>query len=226
MRNGFCGTVALSALMFCASQALAQLDVSQPGITPPVATTSHVTTQSDYPVLSRELNEQGNVLVQYTVKEDGTVGDVSVVKSSGYPRLDDASVAMVKQRWLFKPATKDGKPIAVRNRANIIWKVEGPLTVMPDSPFTVITMKPEDYPAEARALQQEGYVGLVLVIGEHGEVLRSTITKSSGSPSLDAASTDFAKKQHFSPGQMNGKTVRTGIGLLVVWSLRDQPAPK
>ena len=79
---------------------------------PPIALTSHAVTADDYPPVSIRLEEQGKVAVEYLVKEDGRVGECAVTGSSGKARLDDAACTMVKRRWLFKPATRNGKPVA------------------------------------------------------------------------------------------------------------------
>src|ERR1051325_4114300 len=74
--------------------------------TPPIATTSHAVTAADYPAESVKLGEQGATRIRYVILEDGSVGDVEVLKSSGYARLDKASVSLVKSKWRFKPATE------------------------------------------------------------------------------------------------------------------------
>jgi TonB family protein len=57
---------------------------------------------------------QGNVELEAVVRTDGTVGDISVLKSLDQKYgLDDAAVSAAKQ-WVFKPGTKDGKPVNVR----------------------------------------------------------------------------------------------------------------
>lgn len=59
---------------------------------------------------------QGETSLEVTVRADGTVGHVRVLKSLE-PSLDrQAQVAAAY--WLFTPATRDGKPVAVR--ANLI----------------------------------------------------------------------------------------------------------
>ena len=64
----------------------------------------------EYPSGSLRLEEEGKVALSYLVKIDGSVTDVTVVKSSGYKRLDTAAVQQVSQ-WRFKPSTLDGKPV-------------------------------------------------------------------------------------------------------------------
>jgi len=63
-----------------------------------------------YPPAAREARIEGTVLVQAHVSEQGTVDDVRVTKS--IPGLDAAAIACLRQ-WRFKPATSEGKPIAV-----------------------------------------------------------------------------------------------------------------
>ncbi len=48
-------------------------------------------------------------LVRFTVKEDGTVEDVSVLRSN-HPDYEEPLLKAVRQ-WTFKPALKDGKPV-------------------------------------------------------------------------------------------------------------------
>lgn len=53
-----------------------------------------------------------SVKLTYRVTETGTVEDVKVVQSSGDPRVDERVVACVSG-WTYKPATRDGVPVAV-----------------------------------------------------------------------------------------------------------------
>ena len=64
----------------------------------------------EYPKAARDAGVQGTVRVMAWVKTDGTVGDTRVVKSIA--ALDAAAVAAVKQ-LRFKPASFQGKPVAV-----------------------------------------------------------------------------------------------------------------
>lgn len=91
------------------------------GITPPRAANNHAVT--GYPEMSRHNNEEGIVTLHFTVNVDGTVGDVSVTKSSGYRDLDQAAIDTVTRNWRYYPAMKDGKPIAVRISANVNWEL-------------------------------------------------------------------------------------------------------
>ena len=50
--------------------------------------------------------------VRFTINEDGSVGDVEVVKSSGVAALDEALIEKIST-WRFNPATDaNGNPVA------------------------------------------------------------------------------------------------------------------
>jgi TonB family protein len=67
----------------------------------------------NYTEEARRQKIEGIVELDAVVLEDGTVGDVVVTKSLDKEYgLDDESVKTMK-KWLFKPGTKDGKPVAV-----------------------------------------------------------------------------------------------------------------
>jgi TonB family protein len=55
---------------------------------------------------------QGNVLLSMIVTADGTVRDPQVTQSLDKD-LDKKAVECVK-KWRFEPATRDGKPVAMR----------------------------------------------------------------------------------------------------------------
>lgn len=55
-----------------------------------------------YPTMSHRLNEQGAVRLDIRVEANGTASNVRVVRSSGFPRLDDAAVKAAL-RWRYIP---------------------------------------------------------------------------------------------------------------------------
>ena len=62
------------------------------------------TMRPPYPRHAREMGWEGTVVLRVEVKPDGTVGEVSVHRTSGYPALDEAALTAVK-RWRFAPPT-------------------------------------------------------------------------------------------------------------------------
>jgi periplasmic protein TonB len=80
-------------------------------------------TQPDYPPASKRLGEAGTVLLNVYVLEDGKVGEATVQKSSGFPRLDEAAVREVKRSWRLTPGTKNGKPAAMYGQFAVTFKL-------------------------------------------------------------------------------------------------------
>lgn len=76
------------------------------------------------PVVVKEVHPKGDktarVEFDCVVLEDGTVSIVKILKSSD-SRLDDAATAAMKQ-WLFKPGTRDGRPMKVRVSVEVSFK--------------------------------------------------------------------------------------------------------
>ncbi len=65
----------------------------------------------EYPMLSRRLGEEGQVLLRVRVSAEGLPLAVEVKRSSGFQRLDEAARAAVK-RWKFVPARRGEEPVA------------------------------------------------------------------------------------------------------------------
>ncbi len=50
-----------------------------------------------YPPLSRRMAESGRVLIRFQIARDGQFSNVTVLKSSGYERLNSAALALVQE---------------------------------------------------------------------------------------------------------------------------------
>lgn len=77
-----------------------------------------------YPSIAIRLNHEGVTTLGFTVNADGSVSDVHVVESSGHNELDEAAVTETTC-WHYKPAVKDGKPVAVLWKATVTWRIRG-----------------------------------------------------------------------------------------------------
>lgn len=103
------------------SNAITQVQNKAP-VPPPPAPPAQITAprvegkahdcNSQYPPLSRRLSEQGTVTLHFSVQADGSVTSVTVAKSSGFSRLDEAAIQCANG-WRYFPATNNGKPFAV-----------------------------------------------------------------------------------------------------------------
>ncbi len=68
--------------------------------------------QPDYPPASKRAGEEGSVVLKICVNESGRPTEVTVVKSSGFERLDEAATNFAMRNWRLVPGKVDGKPIA------------------------------------------------------------------------------------------------------------------
>ena len=71
-----------------------------------------------YPVESRRKKEQGTVELLLILAADGRVETISITRSSGFARLDDAALSAVR-RWRWAPTLRDGAPVKVRGVVEI-----------------------------------------------------------------------------------------------------------
>jgi protein TonB len=69
-----------------------------------------------YPRTARRQGWEGTVVLDIEMLADGTVGDIKIAKSSGYPVLDQAAQKAVK-KWRHIPVQSNGT--AVTRRANL-----------------------------------------------------------------------------------------------------------
>lgn len=63
-----------------------------------------------YPVESRRKREEGAVRLRVVITPDGLVKAISVARSSGFERLDEAALDTVR-KWKFKPGMQAGNPV-------------------------------------------------------------------------------------------------------------------
>lgn len=77
-----------------------------------------------YPLESRRNKEQGTVVLSLVLGTDGAVEQISVNRSSGHPRLDDAALHAVR-RWRWEPVIRSGGPVKVRGLVEIPFVLQG-----------------------------------------------------------------------------------------------------
>jgi TonB family protein len=75
-----------------------------------------------YPRIARIRGYQGNVLLDVFVNDHGTVDEIKVFRSSGYPVLDRAAKSTVKQ-WQFEPGRIGEKKVGMWVRVPIRFEL-------------------------------------------------------------------------------------------------------
>ena len=98
--------------------------VVQHSVVPAHADPKHPFPNSEdyYPDASRRAGEEGVCKLKLTVGIDGKITGASVAESSGFPRLDDACLKLVKGQRLT-PQMVDGKPVEASVAVPIRWKL-------------------------------------------------------------------------------------------------------
>ncbi len=86
---------------------------AEPALVPPNFVAAYLNNPAPlYPPMSKRLREQGTVFVLVLVSAAGHADEVRVDKSSGYSRLDDAAVDVIKNGWRFVPAKQGDNAVA------------------------------------------------------------------------------------------------------------------
>lgn len=77
-----------------------------------------------YPTESRRHHEQGTVTLSLTLDVDGSVAAISVARSSGFDRLDEAALRAVR-KWRWAPTMRSGQAVKVRGLVEIPFVLRG-----------------------------------------------------------------------------------------------------
>jgi TonB family protein len=167
-----------------------------PGMTAPVLVER---AEPVYPEAARAAGIGGTVALSLDVAADGTVDDVHVIRSAGFG-LDQAAVAAAK-KFKFKPATKNGLPIAA--------------TVLFDQSFVIRPHLSAETSAEPAPTQTSAPPTLPIAPGAKPETYESTVV--SRAPTTAASSStirnlDFDLRPKTSPSDV----LRVVPGLLTV----------
>jgi protein TonB len=76
-----------------------------------------------YPDTARKLRQEGTVLLEAVITASGAVDEIRVVASRG-PLLDSAAIAAVR-RWRYRPATLNGRAVAVFLTVRVTFGLSG-----------------------------------------------------------------------------------------------------
>lgn len=79
-----------------------------------------------YPQNAYDFHIQGRVIVQFLVKEDGSVGDAKIIRSV-FPSLDEEALRVVRTFPKFNPAILDGKAVEYWFTIPVVFRLEDDL---------------------------------------------------------------------------------------------------
>jgi protein TonB len=76
-----------------------------------------------YPLTAFKAKQEGRVVLELEVLEDGAVGQVRLAQSSTVESLDESALATVK-KWKYSPAQKGGQIVKQWIRVSILFEVK------------------------------------------------------------------------------------------------------
>jgi TonB family protein len=199
------------------------------------------TVQPKYPDLATKAGIEGTVWTKVFIDETGKVTKVTISKSDA-EILNKPSIDAAMQ-WAFKPAMKDGKPIATEVAIPFRYKMQGDggptdytqpgkssilISVRQGSGYRVTQQQPyllgqsptvsnEWYPESAQKDKFEGLVMLKLNVNLYGRVDRVEV-EGHAREDLDSAAVRLARTWTFIPGQSNGMPEKTIIRVPLFFS--------
>ena len=75
-----------------------------------------------YPLMAKEQNKQGRVTVSFIVEKDGSITGAQLLRSGICPQLDYEAIRVVKAMPKWKPAKKNGLPVATSRLLPIVFR--------------------------------------------------------------------------------------------------------
>lgn len=76
-----------------------------------------------YPIIAQENGIQGRVVVQFTVRKDGSIDDVVVVRSAD-PSLDKEAIRLISAMPKWSPGRQRGKAVHCKFTVPVVFKLQ------------------------------------------------------------------------------------------------------
>lgn len=203
----------------CATAPHAPLTASKPPSMLIGTPTSEITTPALQALAAGP--DEGQMLLRFTVKADGSVLEPRVMFSK-LPAADDAVVIAALQQWRFKPALAGGLPVDrefiyplffgahahqestrffCHNQAEI-YAPDRSCEIVTAGHWRIYRMNPV-YPPELLSRHLAGSVTLSFDIGPQGQVTNPKVTSATPAGLFDAAALAAVKRWYFEPLDAN-----------------------
>lgn len=218
----------------------AEADTPEPSA--PVVTT---TVAPVHPPKLMEARIGGEAEIECLVTEEGKVGEAKVL-SATRPEFGEAALEAVRQ-WEFKPAERDGRPVAMRvtipfnfqvpsgdpieafAKRKVFMEIEGevvPAEQMPAWPMPKHLLVP-NYPSELRGSGKRGKAVVSVVINREGKVMNPRLVKATF-PEFERPAMAAAVSLEFPP-QLGPDKKPVNVSMDLQFDFRDEgraPKPK
>ncbi len=213
------GFAVLMAVMILPAISSAQTEDAQNDGNAPLPRLPLPIAPGNYPVESIIANEEGSVVLRANIGTDGQMSGAQVTISSGYERLDAASIFLTNDARLPTPPTNAaGELVSVDVLVDMNWEL--PLEtadeylIKPDLPPGVTPPEPDgtsaasvrarDYPSSAIRRGVHGTVAMNILVSEEGEADGVEITHPSGERDIDRAAETLSQRFRWIPANQNG----------------------
>ena len=122
--------------------------------TPPRQNPDSPVTQPEYPIGLADAGVQGEIILDFYVRPDGSVdaASIKVEKSTGVQALDDSAVSEAA-RWTFLPATENGQPVGSDHKFRVVFDL-----MKARSEGSAVQMDAEDFPGTLEAAPGQTFV--------------------------------------------------------------------
>lgn len=173
-----------------------------------------------YPFAMRRFGINGEVTIDFIVAPNGAVKN-PYVSSSNSRTFEEPAIAAVR-KWRFKPAQRDGRPVAARMQVPIIFSLaEGgedaftiderdqsklPPELRYDTPPKIRNVQLPIFPYELRRDGVRGKAAAVMLIGTNGRVENVKVVSASR-PEFGEALAAAVSTFRFHPAAKAGKPV-------------------
>ncbi len=182
--------------------------------------------ETDYPPASLLAGEEGTSVVAFTLGPSGNVSSCSLVKSSGFDRLDDASCRVV-MHFKFHMTPESAVWVNKIRKTQIKWQTP------PTRSAGVVrgVQLPVPQPDKTRGLNtaeagevasgRRVNIGLDLSLAENGSVQSCAVRTTSGSAILNKKACDMALKWTYQPATKDGTPVKCVMREIFLWAAPD-----
>jgi protein TonB len=196
----------------------------------------------EYPEAERKAGVEGSVMLEAVIRQDGSVGEITVIEGvDGHPALEQSAVEALK-RWRFEPATEDGNPVAMAVQIPLAFRLNGKeehggKTGAADAggpggrdtgEDTMPELIPEsmvmpEYPEEAREAGVTGKLILETEVEPNGAPGKITVKEGiPGYPAFDEAAIAAVRQWRFKPGTRAGEPVASTVMIPLEFNLEDK----
>lgn len=186
--------------------------------------------QIRYPQDARDSGVRGVARVGFVIDPEGRVTNATLIRPL-HPAIDSVAVRAVRS-LSFRPAERDGRPIASYKTLSLTFEQEGE---RPRERFEITEVTPQMLPDLRRGLQQmqrrlrypdaarraevEGRVIVQFVVDEEGRVEAPFVVESP-SPLLNEAALEAIRTTRWRPGSTGGVPQRVQMTFPITFRLR------